>query len=113
MCFPWLFPDTKCLDPSTTRMYVSRHVHFVESAFPFASLKSSSSPPNTTCSSDLSTPVSLLPLIPPPAVQSLGSGPSPAPTVATTDHSPTIGSQSHTHAASETDSSSILTSLRP
>jgi hypothetical protein len=66
LCYPWLSPYTShklesrpkpcvflgysltqsayyCLDPSTSRIYVSRHVKFIESQFPFSSLSSSSS----------------------------------------------------------------------
>lgn len=61
LCYPWLRPYTTnklqprstpcvffgysltqsaylCFDPSTSRMFVSRHVHFVENQFPFVSL---------------------------------------------------------------------------
>lgn len=31
----------RCLDPTTNRVYISRHVRFLESVFPFASTKSS------------------------------------------------------------------------
>lgn len=72
LCYPWLRPYTShklesrskpciflgysltqsayyCLDPSTSKIYVSRHVKFVESLFPFTSLtqKSDCSQPNT------------------------------------------------------------------
>jgi histone deacetylase 1/2 len=61
LCFPWLRPYTKhklqnrskpciflgyskshhaylCLDPTTNRVYISRHVNFVENSFPYQSL---------------------------------------------------------------------------
>ncbi|KAK0574427.1 hypothetical protein LWI29_023559 [Acer saccharum] len=66
LCFPWLRPYTShklqprskpcvfvgysnehnsylCLDRSTNRVYISRHVVFVETEFPFASVKQSTS----------------------------------------------------------------------
>jgi histone deacetylase 1/2 len=66
LCYPWLRPYTShkleswskpcvflgysltqsayyCLDPSTSRIYVSRHVKFIESQFTFSSLSGSSS----------------------------------------------------------------------
>lgn len=69
LCYPWLRPYTAhklesrskpcvfigysltqsgyyCLDPSNSRIYVSRHVKFVESEFPFTSLSGSSSTPH-------------------------------------------------------------------
>ena len=61
LCYPWLRPYTShklnphskpcvflgyslsqsaylCLDPSTSKTYVSRHVQFIESVFPYTSL---------------------------------------------------------------------------
>lgn len=41
MCLSWLLPATKgykCLDPSTSRVYISRHVKFVETEFPYPTL---------------------------------------------------------------------------
>ena len=63
LCYPWLRPYSShkldsgsepcvflgyfltqnayfCLDPCTSKIFVSRHVKFVKSVFPFASLKS-------------------------------------------------------------------------
>uniref|UniRef100_A0A2N9G9A2 Integrase catalytic domain-containing protein n=1 Tax=Fagus sylvatica TaxID=28930 RepID=A0A2N9G9A2_FAGSY len=70
LCYPWLRPYTShklesrskpcvflgysltqsayyCLDPSTSRIYVSRHVKFVESQFPYSSVSGPSSIPHS------------------------------------------------------------------
>ncbi|KAL6324620.1 hypothetical protein AAG906_013433 [Vitis piasezkii] len=71
LCYPWLRPYTShkltprskpcvflgyslsqsaylCLDPSTSKIYVSRHVQFVESVFPYTSLHTTLPRPNST-----------------------------------------------------------------
>uniref|UniRef100_A0A2N9I718 Integrase catalytic domain-containing protein n=1 Tax=Fagus sylvatica TaxID=28930 RepID=A0A2N9I718_FAGSY len=70
LCYPWLRPYTShklesrskpcvflgysltqsayyCLDPSTSRIYVSRHVKFVESQFPYSSISGPSAAPHS------------------------------------------------------------------
>lgn len=51
MCISWVLSSIECLfcyDPSTSKMYVSKHVRFVESIFPFASLSLQSPRPQST-----------------------------------------------------------------
>lgn len=116
-CFPWLRPYAsnklvprstpciflgyyahtkgyRCLDPTTNRVYTSRHVKFLETDFPYPKLVSSSSISSSSCTPTVSSPTvpsfrmvsplisdslavsqsSLSPLIPTPVVQ---SSPSP------------------------------------
>ena len=43
MCFSWLFSHQSaylCLEPFSSKIYMSRHVKFVENIFPFSSLHS-------------------------------------------------------------------------
>lgn len=85
LCFPWLRPynDHKlqdksqrcvflgyspsqsayfCLEPNTQRLYTSRHVHFVESEFPFTSMKQQSRQETETTPASASTaPVTVIP----------------------------------------------------
>ncbi|WZZ66822.1 hypothetical protein YC2023_078192 [Brassica napus] len=106
LCFPWLRPyrshklETRstqcvflgysltqsaylCFDPTSKRLYVSRHVRFVENIFPFLSLINSSSSPPTPIQSWF-PPVTVVPTsTPPPSApqspQPTSSDPSPLP----------------------------------
>lgn len=102
LCFPWLRPysnhklDTRstpciflgysltqsaflCLDQTNNRVYVSRHVQFIENTFPYKEPSSSSSQAKTQ-SSAWSPPIIIpetVPLYTPSAVQPPGSDPPP------------------------------------
>ena len=65
-----------CLDPSTSKIYVSRHVKFVESSFPFTSLSNQSPRPQ---------PNTITTWIPPPLRVSSGSLVPPLNTPSTID----------------------------
>lgn len=90
LCYPWLRPYTAnkleprstpcvffgysltqsaflCFDPVSSRLFVSRHVHFVERQFPFPSLTASSLPP--TDSQEVPWTPSVVPIIPASGVQ--------------------------------------------
>lgn len=56
-----------CYDPTSQRLYVSRHVRFVEDTFPFQSLSKMPSSPAATVS-DWNPPVTLVPTITSPLV---------------------------------------------
>ena len=90
LCYPWLRPYTThklhtrskpcvflgysltqsayyCLDPSTSKIYVSRHVKFVEFVFPFRHISAPSSyPPSDSIATWLPPPLRIpnLPLVP-------------------------------------------------
>jgi len=83
LCYPWLRPYTHhkleprskpcvffgysltqsaylCYDPSTSKLFVSRHVRFIESIFPFTSpLPQAARPESTTISTWLPPPITL------------------------------------------------------
>lgn len=87
LCFPWLRPYNNhklqdksqrciflgystsqsayfCLEPTTQRIYMSRHVHFVESEFPYRSMKTApqQEPENTTTVPvPIATPLTAIP----------------------------------------------------
>lgn len=65
-----------CLDPSSSKIYVSRHVKFVESSFPFTSLSNQSPRPQ---------PKTITTWIPPPLRVSSGSLVPPLNTPSTVD----------------------------
>ena len=91
LCYPWLRPYTTtkleprskpcvflgysltqsayyCLDPSTSKIYVSRHVKFVESVFPFSHLSTlSSCPQSDSIATEIPPPLQIptLSLVPP------------------------------------------------
>ena len=91
LCYPWLRPyttnklDTRslpcvflgysltqsayyCLDPTTSKIYVSRHVRFVETVFPFTHLSApTSSPHSNSIATWIPPPLRIpsLPLVPP------------------------------------------------
>lgn len=122
LCYPWLRPYTShklesrstpciflgysltqsayyCLDPSTSRMYVSRHVKFVESQFPYSSLVSPQpSTPHNTVATWFPAPIQVLspssqpPLMVPSAAdviqQPLCAAPTPSPPTNTSQATP-------------------------
>ncbi|RVX07285.1 Retrovirus-related Pol polyprotein from transposon RE2 [Vitis vinifera] len=60
MCVPWVLFISECLSlprPSTSKLYVSRHVQFVESVFPYTSLHTTLPRPNSTTISTWIPPV--------------------------------------------------------
>ncbi|PON75186.1 hypothetical protein PanWU01x14_045380, partial [Parasponia andersonii] len=84
LCYPWLRPysahklDSRsipcvflgysltqsvylCLDPSTSKIYISRHIKFVEHIFPFTSLQTHISRPSLEIISKWFPPVSTVP----------------------------------------------------
>lgn len=87
LCFPWLRPYNNhklqdksqrcvflgystsqsayfCLEPTTQRIYTSRHVHFVESEFPFPSMNAAppQEPESTTSApTSVATPLTAIP----------------------------------------------------
>lgn len=73
-----------CLDVQTSRVYISRHVTFVESVFPFSRLSSQtqSSPSSNTTSSDYVS-ASLVPIFPQTPVLATLPCPTPSPEQAT------------------------------
>ncbi|CAA7037242.1 unnamed protein product [Microthlaspi erraticum] len=117
LCFPWLRPYTAnkiedrstpsvfigysqtqsaylCLQPSTGRIYISRHVRFDETVFPFHK-SASPVPVNTSRASSIPSPpppVSLLPVLPPTHA------------IPVTPSNPTL-STSATHSLTPTDTS--------
>lgn len=46
--YPSNYKGFRCFDPITNKIYISRHVHFNESFFPYPFLKSSTSPVNSS-----------------------------------------------------------------
>lgn len=133
LCYPWLRPYGQnkfspkstpcvfmgyslsqsaflCLDVTTSRIYVSRHVEFHESVFPFRSLsKQSSSPPNMFSPSE-TVSASVVPVFHWPLAVDPCPAPSPAPI---TPPQPTPASSPLTHQslpASPTSVSPVTTS---
>ncbi|RVW88563.1 Retrovirus-related Pol polyprotein from transposon RE1 [Vitis vinifera] len=99
LCYPWLRPYTThkltprskpcvflgyslsqsaylCLDPSTSKLYVSHHVQFVESVFPYTSLHTTLPRPNSTTISTWIPPI--LSVSTPPSSQQEAITPSAA-----------------------------------
>jgi histone deacetylase 1/2 len=74
------------LDPSTGRIYTSRHVKFVENEFPFRTLVTPSSSPNEPQTTPLQLPV--LPSIPAPTART-------NPTLPVAPHSPSFPHSPH------------------
>ncbi|KAJ8647024.1 hypothetical protein MRB53_000047 [Persea americana] len=129
LCYPWLRPyttnklDTRskpcvflgysltqsayyCLDPSTSKIYVSRHVRFVESVFPFRHLSTPSCPSSDSIATWIPPPFQIptLPLVPPlnpsSAVDAQQQSPSEAslpPDLAATSPSPPSCEPSNTN----------------
>ena len=107
LCYPWPRPYTNhkldnrstpciflgysisqcaflCLDPTSHCLYVSRHVQFVETQFPFKKLSSPAPKISPVLSTEISVPftvISTQSLPPPSAVQPPGSDISPETTV--------------------------------
>ena len=98
LCFPWLRPhrnhklETRltqcvflgysltqsaylCYDPTSKRLYDSRHVRFVEDNFPFLSLTNSSSSSPAVSITDWTPPATLVPSIQRPLVSPLPQQP--------------------------------------
>ncbi|KAK2457784.1 putative mitochondrial protein [Trifolium repens] len=138
LCFPWIKPYANhklapkstmcvfvgysadqhaylCLDPSTGRIYTSRHVKFVETEFPFRALVAQPTTSTTSQTGPLHLPV--LPTIAPPTAStnptspdtSLGEPPSPSGI-----SSPTTSQSSSSNTPSnETTSNDPPSSIQP
>ncbi|CAJ2679303.1 unnamed protein product [Trifolium pratense] len=138
LCFPWIKPYANhklapkstmcvfvgysadqhaylCLDPSTGRIYTSRHVKFVETEFPFRSLVAQPSTSTTSQTGPLQLPV--LPTITPPTASTDPTSPDislvepPSPSGIS---SPTTSQSSSSNTTSnETTSNDPSSSLQP